>query len=639
MSLYYSVCVLDLFSTPGVERIQDLGLLNAVDMQQTKIHPTTSTKSTSSTLVLTFPQDTPNLNIRELMEVWAGWRDSATGIWSEVDNAGHPAPPFGGYILSQKARLDGNEKQFQCTLTDYNYDLRTTLIRGWPNFVNNANPASWQQYPPGYSLRDWLVGRTSEGKPFDGVLVAAPDGLGNGVRFDAIDPIYRQIIFNADTLPGTVDVIPGAGNIQGYYGFLTLDKIIQALVDMALITYAKYFPSGADLVPGYWMGAAIDGTRLVPQFHLINQADQTAPPDLLIAADWPLRAGEIPIADYWHERIANDVQTVPVIQGIGGDETVEGLPLVYAIYDSPAKLAQYPTAYQLRPGRGGDAIFLSNLHTVALAEFLVTYIGNRVWGAQGSFTGTIDVPVSEGQRVRFRNPNEAIDRIYPITSVEANGDGSYAIQFGYTQPTIQDVLKGGLADMLLIPQDLAWQNGTGPWANRAKPNGPKLIPPTLTPITPVQNHITSGSIDIPAITLQSTLHQRVDDRGHKVTTPAPVFRVKPPLNADGTQPDDGTWVTPLDGRPHPITFYTGRITDDTTDGVLIQDQIVVKSLKVVGTCTVDVLKNGSSLGGPLPVSGPGTFALPPTLFNVDDELDWVVTDIGSAYIKLAVGEA
>lgn len=590
MALIYDICILDLFSNPGVERQQSMFAILGQDLssQATKIHPTTSPKPSPSNFALSFPKDTPNINIRELMEVWAGWRDSVTGIWSAVDPTGEIALPFGGYIIQLKERLDGNEKQFQCQLMDYSLLLQKTPVLGWPTFVTTANPSQYIGYPPGYSVQAWLCGHTAEGNPYDGVV---PFHLGNGMQFQNVNPIFEAIIFNSDTLPGMLDVVPGLGTLQGYYGFTTVDAVVKSIADAALFTYAKNYYGGPELIVGYWMGAAIDGPRLVPDFHFDNMADIGRPPDVrLVSGDLPADAGEIPIADYWGERDAHEVQTRTIMEGIGSDVTLPDPTLVYADVTNPDHLAQYPTAYQLTPGWGGDPIFDARLHTVALATFLGTYINDRVWGAQGAYTGVLDHAVVAGQWANLRNPNEALNRVFPITDVEWDpGERTYTIRLAFTQLTPADILHGGLTDVLLVQQDLAYQTGTGAFA-RVHPGSSKPVAMELAPSVPNRNWVTAAFSDTPAGLFQSTLTERVDDIGDTVLPATGPLRAKGPVDPDtGAQPDDGFWTSHADARPHPQLYAGAVFADGYVPGFPIFDPLVFLRLEVVGTGTVDVL--------------------------------------------------
>lgn len=649
MALIFDITILDLYSNPGIERQQSMFAILGQDLssQATKIHPTTSPKPSPSNFALSFPKDTPNINIRELMEVWAGWRDSVTGIWSAVDPTGEIALPFGGYIIQLKERLDGNEKQFQCQLVDYGFLLQKTPLLGWPTFVNSANALDYVGYPPGYSVQAWLCGHVAEGNPYDGVV---PFHLGNGMQFQNVDPIFESIILNADTLPGTLTVVPGLWSLKGYYGMVTLAYAVADIANCALFAYAKNYYGGPELIVGYWIGAAIDGLRLVPDFHFANMADVLRTPDArLVSGDLPADAGEIPIADYWHERDAHEVQTRTIIQGIGGDVTQPSLPLVYADVSNPDHLAQYPTAYQLTPGWGGDIIFDNRLHTVELATFLGTYINDRVWGAQGAYTGVLDHAVVAGQWAQLRNPNEALNRVFPITSVEWDpGTRTYDIRLAFTQLTPSDILHGGLSDVLLAQQDLAYQNETGAFSV-IHPGAPKNVAPSLTPSVPNQNWTTAGFSDTPAGVFQSTYNDRVDDTGGVTPPRTGPLRAKGPVDpTTGAQPDDGFWTSHATARPHPQLYALASIADGTVPGFPILDPLAFERIVVVGTGNVAITYketgSGSITYGPFAgTAQPGSSypITPPITANRGDLIDFVFSGTAGAgdpcYVALAEG--
>lgn len=648
MALIYDICILDLFSNPGVERQQSMFAILGQDLssQATKIHPTTSPKPSPSNFALSFPKDTPNINIRELMEVWAGWRDSVTGIWSAVDPIGEIALPFGGYIIQLKERLDGNEKQFQCQLVDYSLLLQKTPVLGWPTFVTTANPSQYIGYPPGYSVQAWLCGHTAEGNPYDGVV---PFHLGNGMQFQNVNPIFEAIIFNSDTLPGMLDVVPGLGTLQGYYGFTTVDAVVKSIADAALFTYAKNYYGGPELIVGYWMGAAIDGPRLVPDFHFDNMADIGRPPDVrLVSGDLPADAGEIPIADYWGERDAHEVQTRTIMEGIGSDVTLPDPTLVYADVTNPDHLAQYPTAYQLTPGWGGDPIFDARLHTVALATFLGTYINDRVWGAQGAYTGVLDTAVVAGQWANLRNPNESLNRVFPITDVEWDpGERTYTIRLAFTQLTPADILHGGLTDVLLVQQDLAYQTGTGAFA-RVHPGSSKPVTMELAPNVPNRNWATSGFTDTPAITLQGTTIVRTDETGLSIPTDNKhLFRAFAPVDPTTGEPPStpATSVSMADGRPHPQQYHFGRVPSPGTYGTFMYYAATISMicLKGVGTVSGLLVNNVAvtGLGEPWTATDATVARFIPLTTPIElvrgDDIDAVVSAV-TGYLKVILVE-
>ncbi len=596
MTLVWKVYVID--ATTGTERFQDMTEIGAVDMQKSSFQPTTSPRSSSSKLVLSFPIATPDLHITELMEVWAGWRDDATNDWAE-----NP-PPFGGYITRiDRETVYGGEKIFECTLSDYNILLKRTDVKGWPLFVRylpypNANVG----YPAGYTVQDWLIGSQSGGQPYDGVVRAH---LGNGVRYDGVDPIFDTIVFDVDTLPGILYVVPGTGAIQGYFGGgnTTVDSVVKALADQTMITYLANYV-GPDLTVGYWMSAAPRGDAIVPKFNFKNVEDNVSFADFVVAADANEAIGEIPMLHpHRHERDATDVRTVINLFGLGGDETEPGTPLTFASYIHPTHSLIYPTKYQVEPGWGGGPIFEPRLHKTTTAQKLAEVIENRVWGAKGSIEFFVPVQIMAGQRVRVRDPNEAIDRIYVVVESEGpDENGHWRVRVGFTQPTISDVLGGGMSDVLLVREDLSWKNGTLSGGSRLLPGQGERTPPDLQPTNPRQNHITAGYTDTAALKIQGTLRTRPSATDDPPVTVNP-FEILPASTNLDQYPKPGTWASHDDGRPHPNAIHLGGFTENGDyPGTFAVYRLIITAIDVEGgPGSVTIKKNGTAVAGPFTV--------------------------------------
>jgi hypothetical protein len=616
MALQWSVVILD--RSGGGERQQDMVPIGGVDMEQTHFRPTTSPKPTKSPLHLTFPVDTPDLHIQELQQVWAGWRDDGTNVWSLVDPAGTPSPPFGGYILTIDGEtVEGGEKVIDCTVVDYGILLTKTDIIGWPTFVQNfpSDPTTIG-YPSGHTVTDWLTGDGSNGTGYAGIVRAH---LGNGVQYDGVDPIFDTLLFTTTTvMPGVLDPIPGLGTIQGYFGGAetTVDTTVKAIADAALS--ASFAGGGVEMVIGYWMRAVIgdDPTRIVPQFNFRNVADEVTAADFTVATDSDTAAGEWQMeTPHRHERDASEVRTVVSLFGMGGDPTVVGNPMVFASYQHPDHAAIYPTDYQIdpwnaTPGWGGGAILETRLFTIATARRLAEVLENRAWGAKGSQECRIGRPTTAGERCRWRDTNESIDRVYIVT--EADGpdeDGLYRLRVGFTQPTISDMLKGGLADSLLWREDLAWK--TGALITRTMPGTGKQIPPEVQPTHPERNHVTAGYNDTPAIVLQGSVQDRDPINPVDPASYAHPFQVKPPATALVPDPAPGTYVSHADGRPHPCEFHAGVYSADGTYPLTVAVRaITLTAIDLAGTGSVTLLKDGVAVSPAISGDGHHVLATP-----------------------------
>lgn len=621
MALQWAVVILDLVSTPGTERQQDLVQVQGVDMLASSFQPTTSPKPTSSHLTLSFPTATPNLHITEMMEVWAGWRDDVTDVWSNVDPNGDPAPVYGGYIVDiDSETVEGGEKVFSLTLNDYGILLKKNDVLGWPTFVVEYPTTSGGiGYPAGYSVADWLIGYTGTGAPYNGVVRAH---LGAGTRYDGVDPLFSTIIIEPDTLPGYLSPIPSVGAIYGYFGGggTTVDSVVQEIAKCAVFTYYKNY-SGAELVLGYWMGAAIgsDDTRVVPRFFFANTADLVGTPDFVVATDADESLGEYQmITPHSHERRAGDIATRVSVFGQGGDLTAAPpYPLVYADYLGLDHALIYPTAYHLDPvnnnpgwGTGGGPLFDKRIHTAGTAAALARFIENKIWGAEGSITFRIDRATTAGERARVRDPNEAIDRTYVVTEAEGpDADGLYRVRVGFTQPTLDDVMKGGLTDVALNQEDLYFESTSG---TRAKSFWPgQAVSRTLEnqPQHDQQNWITPADRTVPGLTLQATsfnpanMGPGLPEAPETAPLDAPIFRVKPMPDYDLTPPviypPDTTWISGRDGRPHPNVILAGAyVADGTFPLAIFAYQVILSGIDIKGPGHVTIYKNGTAVAGP-----------------------------------------
>lgn len=629
MALQWSVVILDRVSLGGLERQQDMVKIGGIDMERSSFHPTTSPKPATSRMYLSFPIATPDLFITEMMEVWAGWRDDVTNFWSEVDPDGNPFLPFGGYITRiESETVYGGEKIFECSVSDYGILLTKTDVKGWPFFLTHvpiAGAAGTYErvgMPAGKTVMDWLIGGDGS-QDYDGLL---RKHLGNGVRFDGVDPIFDTIQFDSDTIPGTIIAVPGAGAVQGYFGGAncSLDSVCRVIADATLFTYSKNY-IGPDLIVGYWMSARIgsDPTRVVPQFCFKNIADIVSTPDAIIATDADLAAGEIQmLTPHKHERDATEIRTRVNLFGVGGDigsydSQHPNPPLVFASYYLDDHANHYPTTYQTEPGWGGGCLFDERLHRIDTANLLARYVENRVWGARGSIEFYIDRPMVAGQRVRVRDTNEAINQVYIVTEAEGpDNRGLWRIRVGFTQQTVSDLIKGGLADVLLTQEDLYFKSGA--WISRVNPTTGPQNPIMANPLVGSQNHITAPTAFNPALRIQSTLF--IDNAQ---STPmsgsyfANSLEVLPP--AKGTDPitpwpSAGTWTSHLDARPHPNCFHIGAYTVDGLYPITIAVyEVVLDTITMKGPGSFHILKNGTEYSGPFTAAGDGEIKIPSPL--------------------------
>lgn len=566
MSDVWKVVVID--RTGGGEVHQDL--TPWCDMSKSTFHPTTSPKPSPSKMYLSFPIATPNLNIREMMEVWAGFVDSLSGNWSSVW--------FGGFINIQRGTTQGGEHLMECDLGDYGMLLSRTRVLGWP--TSEVSPPV-SGYPPGHPVRDWLIGTTAEGNPYPGVLVAH---LGNGVRFGGVDPIFDQIVLGPDAIPGNAKLVPGQ------WGFTTLQTVVDELAAVTMYAYSKHYSGGPDLRIGTWMTAVPNGVRVSPLFRMANLADLAQSPSHIFATDYNETIGELPIWNdngaFSHERDAHEIQTIVTIKGVGGDITLISsgadpgtAPLVWAEYSDLNHQNAYPAPYQLDGGWSGAPIQEQRLHTRDLAGFLAASVERQVWGARGSIKFETDQILTPGDYVMIRDPVEGLNNVYPVRSVTMNPDPGhprFTIQVGFEPLSLNDVLKGGLPDVLLQEQDLGFKLGTlGPGDPGIRIGGwpaPQHI--DTTPSGPERNKVQPRYTDTPALDIRPGPVVRTDDNGNPITSvPVPHAIVRAANNKMGS------WSNPVTGYPHPFE----RSMDWKSDGfkkIVIPDDVA--NLHILG---------------------------------------------------------
>lgn len=445
MSELWKVIIIDRLD--GGERFQDV--TDWVDMMQSDFHPTVSDKVGQCQARMSFPIDTPDLRIRELMEVWAGFIDEGTGQWT--------TPWFGGYIIGLTSTTNGYEHTLDLDLVDYGILLSNTEILRWPRTRDDINPDG---YPVGYSMATWLVGDA----PFTGVIPA----FFQGVAWD-IDPIFDSVIFTNQNLPGIInpEVLPGNATIYGQWYYTTVRKILEDLCDQA-----HYIDPTIE--PAFWIEAATDGTIILPRVRVADlNVDHGTPQYIFSSSPLP---GELLIEHpFKHSRDARLVRTRVTTKGIGWDTSgiPDGVdPLDYVIAHladgtlhentwseyNAAHAASAPTTYQLTPGWSGAPIQDERLNTLGKCRGIAEHLEQIVWGARGRIEFRTDQFILPGTFIQIKDPVEFGDSnpVYPVVEVQFErgaGRALFTIICGKTPPGIEDILKGGTVDIPILEHD------------------------------------------------------------------------------------------------------------------------------------------------------------------------------------------
>jgi hypothetical protein len=596
-----------------------------IDMLQSVFQTGTGDQAAQSHMFLTFKFDTPDLNIHEKQEVWAGYRNYLTGAWWTG------APLWGGYINKATGGQDGGEHTIACDLVDYGHLYTTQAMLRWPrNILDQANRSG---YPYDYSAYDWLVGSVATGQPFDGVLWRL-----QGCDMTGVDTRLRSVIFDNSLHVGNTRDI-GEETIPGDTSYF-LNQFEACTLRVALEEIAKGISwvggvtGGAALArPAFWVEAVPtdDGIGIRPRPRV---TDLAAPGPILWRFAQDPGPGELPMEGACtHERDAGDVQTWVAVVGQGTDTALPPdpltgeYPLTYFVAADPAHQAHYPTRYHtsdladVPAGWGGAPYIDETIAHIALAQRKAERVENQQWGARGIIGFSTDTPVRPGDWIHVRWPLQGLDNDYPVISVTIDpnaGRPLYTVKCGHVPIDLTMLLQGTRTDAYLRRVDSAYQSGTGSSTTDTPPPGtPRGATTALTQMAMHSNQSVQRPVyrDVTAHTWQGTNRQRPDG----IAPAAPLTQAKDPagnirdyLRADGV---DGVIRVPFHFTAAGSIDW---LVDDpgTIQRMLISDNTV--------TVTLTELDAGT-LGNPdlwlkgVP-PGPGLPPDPPTLITAGTPL-------------------
>jgi hypothetical protein len=564
--------------TTGTEIQQDV--TRWVDLTRSNFRPTTSDKSNQANAHLSFPWTTA-LNIRELMEVWAGWRDKSSQrpvkAW------------FGGYIQKQTGTQNGGEHIMDLELIDYGILLTNTEVRGWPTL-----PPGYEVMPVNVPLGDWIAGGGLN--PYQGIIPAHLQHV--SVR---IDNAYAGFVLPPWAIPGNAD------NYPGRWGYCSLRKILE---DMADVT--KFIDPVSR--PSFWMRAVAANGRIIPQLQWVELNGVNQAPVMQFAVDANEAAGEArPEMPVTHERDARPVRTRVTVKGVGSDPTtgqiIEGV--TYLINHAN----RYPTYYQVQPGWSGAPIVDLRIVRQDRAQLIADAIETQVWGALGMITFNTDYYVEPGQFVGYRDVQEGLDVIQPITEVTINtnpGRPVFTVKIGRQPLDINDILRGGTTDQPLLEGDAGWKTGgagvSGTPAGRGGSAGvPGMPRNSQAPITRVAVHdlhnvLTPQYNDVTAFTLQAS-GSYPPDPVTGLPPPSPPAPTKNLAVVKDRLDNERNWYGP-DGTDHPH-HYTIPLVALGDFPVMIPDPCRLTVLRVAapdgtvwGGVAVSLLLNGVAVPTP-----------------------------------------
>lgn len=437
----WKVFCLDRKTRPGTVIINDITYM--IDLPASRFKPTTSAKKVESFFQTKRIKGLENLEIRELMEVWAGWVD-ANGFWQKVQ--------FGGYIIGLHGSGPLNDHVLTADLVDYSILADKTTVFAWPTPLNESPILG---YPPDYSAKVWLQGKKGLDGPYDGIL---PSHL-NHIKYK-IDDIFDEAILIADAIPGIPYADVGNDYSLGQFGFTHLKPVIEDLANVS--NYVN-----RALRPSWWFAAVPDGRLVRPQFTMVDLNDLSKYPRYTLATDADESIGEILIsADAEHSRDARSVMTLVTTKGRGGPTLASEISdWVYAVAFNQDHMDYYPTYYQkpqpLHDGRlvvgwGGPPIIDSRIDTIRKAQDIADQYEEQVWGPIANITGRMYEPIETGDVVIYRDPDEGLNQAISMSDVDVEtNDGLFIYKYtsGSNPISIEDVLKAGTSDFPLLSGD------------------------------------------------------------------------------------------------------------------------------------------------------------------------------------------
>lgn len=565
----------------NVERQQDV--TRWVNMSRSNFQPTTNDKVGQCRMFLSFPLDTPDLNIKELMEVWAGWRDRSTRrpvkAW------------FGGYINKQTGSVNGGEHTIDVDLVDYGLLLTATQVRGWPTL-----PVDESVMPPGLTIAEWLEG--GGGNPYQGLIPMHLHFVATRVGNE-----FANFIIPAWAMPGNADDVPGR------WGYVSLRKICEDLVDVM-----RFINLGVR--PAFWMRAITAGGRVVPQFNFADLSLEDQTPRLYFS--FHPAAGETQILmPFTHERDATTVRTRVTVKGEGA--VTETGPIIEATTFIQAHAEQYPTYYQVEPGWAGAPIVDLRIDSLEKAQRIADAIETQQWGALGIITFTTDEYVEPGWFVQVTDPvelaNPIIQAVTEVTIQPNPGYPLFQIKIGRSPIDLNDILRGGTIDQPVLEGDAGWKTGgagvSGTPAGRAggasAPGMPRNSGSSVArvAVSDNQNVVKPQFNDVTAWVVSAARKYRPDPlTGQQPVDPAPPDKnVITHLDSLGNLRN---WAGPdLTDHPH---HYVIPVSAPSTIPIQIPDpcKLVVESVKNTDGSTASGVTTSYKLNGaavPNPTSG------------------------------------
>jgi hypothetical protein len=570
----------------GYGQETDLTALRVVNAKYWSFQPTAEDQDKPSSFRVRHRADlTPALDLSEGYRWAAGWRNRASGVW----NASREV--YGGYVQTLSNTGQGRLKALVHNCTGFNGLFRRTRVRSWPD-PNDF----FALYPLERSARDWLIGSTADGAPYDGVLRQVLAGY--DIDWTGVDPEFESVIFGL--APDGLLYVPGKSVSESpargrSYRYLMLNEVMDDMLEAIRLRAPAMDPVA-------WFEPVVspfNPTEIIPRFRLRDRNNESGAPEAVYAID-PL-PGEWQIENpAVHERDWTEVAANIEVKS-AGFELVGGVAMLKTAngYDAD-KAARYQTTWQTEDG-WQDLIVDETIPTRAECQVLADTQVNYRWGAQGRITIRSSHYSRQGAMILLNWPQEgqnyARHRVTDVNLVPNIGRPLYDIQCGARRPDTANIFQRQARRLTRLWTLNHAKTGSG---------APQARPISTNPLHPGQNVGQASNDTTPWLTVQAGYVAPGDTR-----TSTPVNRVQY-LAPDGSV---GSSISDADGRPHPNALHAGTfVTDASFKLTFPVYQIQVTAIDLEGTGSVVLLKDSVPVSGTL--TGPGRFPIsPPIPYN------------------------